>query len=164
MNAELIIAIASALGAVVSIIAAISAFRRDDIQAQIETYRLAQSDTDRKRQIAKEVAEDTVGLYRKLASQYEEMNEKDKKLLKTISFVIRKMIILERTIIDLITEMEIRWEGHHPESESVNCPYFHDMTGFMLARMQGIEEIVTETMTEIDTLLLNGTSGQDDEE
>ena len=163
MNAELIISVISAIGAFISMIAAIAAFRRDEIKANLEQRKFSQEEADRKRRISKEVADDTVGLYRRLAAQYAEMNEKDKELLRTVTFVIRRMILLERTVTDLISEMEIQWELHEREADGIQCPFYEVTSEFMRVRVEGIEEIIKETMAEIDHLLLNGV-GHDDEE
>lgn len=161
MNVELTISIISAIGALISMIAAVAAFRREEIKSTIEQRKFSQEEQDRRRRISKEVAEDTVGLYRKLAAQYQEMNEKDKKLLQTITFVIRKMIILERTVADLMSEMEIQWELHEQEAQGINCPFYDTTSDFMRIRVEGMEEIIRETMAEIDQLLLNGHTDQE---
>lgn len=161
MNVELTISIISAIGALISMIAAVAAFKREEIKSTIEQKKFSQEEQDRRRRINKEVADDTVGLYRKLAAQYQEMNEKDTKLLRTITFVIRKMIVLERTVADLMSEMEIQWELHEQEAQGINCPFYDTTSDFMRIRVEGMEEIIRETMAEIDQLLLNGHTDQE---
>ena len=156
MNTELVIAIASIIGAVVSMIAAVSSYRREEVKARLEVRKHQQEEETRRKKIASDVANETVGLYRRLSEQYEAMGRKDKKLLRTISFVIRRLLVLDRTTTDLLTELEVRLEQHQPEADGIDCPYFQEVEAYIVYRIRSIEEIIDETMQEIDNLLLNG--------
>jgi hypothetical protein len=142
-------------------IAAVASFRREEIKAKLESQRQNTLDTQRKEEIQKAVANDTVGLYRRLSQQYESMTKKDKQLLRTITFVIRRLIVLDRTVADFLGEMEIRWDQHGVEAREVNCPFYDGMSEYMRSRVYGIANIVEETMQEVDTLLLNGHGTED---
>lgn len=156
MNTEILIAAVTVLGAITSLVAAVASFRRDEIKSRIERSTLVSKEHDRKRALEKQVSEDTVGLYRQLSEQYQALTEKDRKLLHTITFVVRKLIVLERTLSDLISDMESRWDMHEVEAHEITCPFYDEMTTYMWSRVKGIEDIVTETMEEVDSLLLNG--------
>ena len=157
MNTELFITLVSVLGAVTSLIAAIAAFRRDEIKAKLEKTVLQTEDERKRHDLQATVAEETVDLYRRLSAQYETINEKDKKLLRTLTYVIRRLIVLDRTVADFISEMESRWEDHHRDSDTIQCPFYDRMTEHLVIRMKGIEDIVRETMDEIDHVMFNGT-------
>ena len=165
MSIDLLIGIVSVFGAIVSLVASISAIRREDIKTSIDVDKYKSEEAERKRKILDQVSSDTVGLYRKLASQYQEMNEKDKKLLRTVTFVIRRMIMLERTVSDLLSEMEIQWDVHAIEAQGINCPFYDTVSEYMYSRVVGINDIIQETMAEVDTMLLNGhaSTGQDED-
>lgn len=156
MTIEYFIAIVSVLGAITSILTAISSFRREERKAKLENKVLLEKEHDRKRAMQREVADETIGLYQQLSQQYDELTVKDKELLRTITFVIRNMILLNKTVSDLLSEMEIRWEEHHIESDVIECPFYDQMSEYLFARVRGIEEIVQETVTETDRLLFNG--------
>ena len=164
LTPELLIAIVSVIGAVTSLVAAAISFKRETIVSRLKTKEFEQQAIEKKKEFEKAVREDTVGLYRRLSSQYESMTQKDKQLLRTITFVIRHLIVLDRTLSDLIGEMETRWDVHKVEADTIKCPYYHDMTEYMWARVLGIEEIVSETMEEIDVFLLNGNGKEEKQE
>lgn len=162
MDAEIIIAIISGIGALTSLIAAIAAFKREEIKLRFERKSLEDKESDRRREVQVAVAEDTVGLYRRLTEQYQELNEKDKRLLQTITFVIRHLIVLDRTVTDLLSDMQSRLDSHAAESDNIDCPFYDVMAEYLLVRISGIEKVIRETMDEVDSLLLTEVTMPDD--
>lgn len=158
MNTDIFILITSIVGALTSLIAAIATFRREENKTKVEAATFLAQEEDRKDALRAKVAEDTTGLYQKLADQYAALTEKDKRLLRTVTTVIRNLIYLERTIGDLVSEIENRWEDHFNESATVACPFYSDMTEYTKQRLERILTIVTDTLDDTDKLLFNGSS------
>lgn len=157
MNIEIFVAVVSILGAITSLVSAIAAFRRDEIKAKLETRVLEVEEEAKKLDIQSTVADETVGLYRKLSEQYTTITDKDKKLLRTLTYVIRHLIVLDRTVADILSEMEHKLEDHSSESESIDCPFYDTMNAYMMIRVRNIESLVRETLDEVDKLMFNGT-------
>jgi iron-sulfur cluster repair protein YtfE (RIC family) len=156
VNIELIVSIATFIGAITSLLAAIAAYRKNKIEAVITQKKFLQQEEQHKKDRTKQVAEDTEGLYRRLTEQYQAITQKDKKLLTTVTFVVRRLLVLERELQDILGDLEEVMENHLPESERINCPFYSEISQMQYEKIREIEQVFTETMDELDSVLFNG--------
>ena len=162
VNTELFLAISSIVGGLVSLFAAIATYRNDNRKAKLEEDSFAFQEELNLRERIDKVDEETVGLYRQLSNQYLTSSKKDKEFLRKITLVIRKLLVLERSVNDLISELDARWEVHANEANEIGCPFYSGLNEFFWERINSLENQLSGTMEDIDSILLNGGSHDGD--
>lgn len=157
LDSELLLAISSAIAAFISAIAAFWTYRRDLRKDHREERSLDLQEEEALRRRIDQVNDDTVGLYRQLADTYQSVTDKDRAFLRKITFVIRRLLVLERSVNDIVSEMEVRWDAHSDEAISIGCPFYTGLNDYFWIRITSLEKQLSDTMNEVDKILLNGT-------
>lgn len=162
ISAELIIAISSMLGGFAAIVGAIFTYLSDKNKTKIEERNSRMDEEKFEQELADQVMSDTVGLYTHLRDQFNATTKKDRDTLRGVAMVIRKLIMLERTVNETIVEMEKMWGEHKSEALQIGCPFYNQLTAYYSKRIRLLDSIISGTMEEVDRILLNGTAKKED--
>lgn len=155
--------IVSALGAITSLVAAVGTIIQSRRKYNLEEAADKRESKRLQQDIIEQVNADTVDLYRQLSKQYEALNNKDKKLLRIITAVIRRLIVMQRSVSIITLELQSKIDLHVEEAQTINCPYYDDVSKYTLAHVCELDALVSATLLEIDNALLNG-NGKSKEE
>lgn len=157
-----ILLIITLVGAITSLVAAFVSMRSENRKGKLDTEKLHMDQEKQYHDFVDKVNEDTVGLYQRLSEQYKAITEKDKKLLKMVSSVIRKLLVLEMSLGDIIQQIEQKMGTHEEEACSISCQYYQTMNTYILSRVSDLESKLSDTIKDINVILLNGHEEKED--
>ena len=146
---SLLSGIVATVSAIISWVSTVRSDRREDRKDHRDANKQLSDMED-------QVRSDTANLYQKLTEQYTSMSEKDQRFLRKVTLVVRKLMVLERTVADIISELDSRWDIHSDEADSIECVYYSELNNYFYDKISSLQTQISGTMDEVDRILLNG--------
>jgi len=156
ISPELIVALSSLIGAIISLFAAWFSYQREKKRDRVAKQSALLEQDSKRIDIIDRVNDETVDLYKHLTEQFQSTTAKDRKTLRDITTVIRKLMVLERTVTETTGRMSQRMRLHSDEAKNFDCPFYEEMSDFYLEQIKTLQYNIGVTMDEVDRILLNG--------
>ena len=131
-----VIFVISLLGALTTLIGAISSMRSSEKKSSVDQARIDLDENKNIQEIISMVNAETVGMTMQLSKQYSVITEKDRKLLRVVTSVIRKLMVMQRSIVEIVDEIEKRLHAHADEASDIGCPYYLDIDNYTISRLK----------------------------